>query len=224
MASYIKCKRIDNKREYIYSKQAQPYVIKVYECEAKGIVMVCEYLTVFSLDDFYSNQREMRKICKELSDIFFIGDIGINTKNYYNWGYKEDGSIAILDFAYIYLQSFKTVSCPCGSLELLSYDSDYNLLICPTCGQKHSFWTLRKRITKEQQANEIGDIQQKGYVITDYKIDDVQILNPKFTDLPKEYRKKEDKPKKMKPKRKGDGFDSKEFLKSVNEMIDSGEC
>lgn len=178
----------DNKREFIYTKAVYPYVIKVYECMQTGLIMVCEYLTVFTLDDFYENQKEMKEILSEISKVYFIGDIGIDSKNYYNWGYRLDGSIAILDFAYIYTQSFKTIRCTCGSLELLSYDDKYNLLICPTCGKKHTFWQLRKNITREAEQQEIGDILEKGYVIS--HVDEVVDFNPKFTTLPKDMRRK----------------------------------
>ena len=59
------------------------------------------------------------------------------------------------------------------------------MLICPVCGRKNTFWELRKRITRAQETAEIGDIREKGYVINDFKVDDVVKLNEKFTDIPK---------------------------------------
>ena len=214
--------KTDNKREFIYTKQAQPYVIKVYECEYHGLVMVCEYVQVFTRDDFYHYQKEMREICKELSKIFFIGDIGIDSKNYYNWGFRSNDDLVILDFAYIYKQSFKTISCPCGSLELLSYDKDYNVLICPVCGRKNTFWELRKRITRAQETAEIGDIREKGYVINDFKVDDVVKLNEKFTDIPKYLKPKQKKEKQVINKVPKEKFDDKLFLEEVDKLMNNG--
>lgn len=209
--------KTDNKREFIYSKAAYPDVIKVYESMPNGLIMTCEYIEVFTIDEFYENQKTMKRILERLSDVFFIGDIGIDPKNYYNWGKRTDGSIAILDFAYIYLQSFRTVCCPCGSLETLTYDEDYIFLICPTCGKKHTFWDLRRRIPREKENEEIGDIKQKGYVITDYKVDDVQNLNTSFTDVKNKQKKKKEKPKEKKVVRTED-----DFIKELNDIMDSG--
>ena len=94
--------KTDNKREFKYVKKLYPYVVKVFECLETGLIAVTEYITIFSLDDFYDNQEEMRKILKDISSNFLVGDIGISTDNYVNWGIRSDGSIAILDFAYIY--------------------------------------------------------------------------------------------------------------------------
>ena len=192
--------KTDNKREFIYSKAAQPYVIRFYECMKNGLIGVCEYFEVFSEEDFYmtKNQIEMKKILKELSEIFLIGDCGIYKKNYTNWGYRQsDGSIGILDFAYCYKLSYQVFQCTCKDKGMLFYDDGYNQLICPFCGKKHTFWDVRKRIPRAQEEAEIGDISEKGYVVKDEW--SRKPLNPKFTYVkqPKEKKKKvvEKKPK-----------------------------
>ena len=174
--------KTDNKREFIYSKNLQPYVIKFYETTPNGLVGFCEYVQLFSLDDFYDNQDEMRKILEKISSQYLIGDIGISTKNYLNWGFRFDGSICILDFAYIYSLSFKTFVCTCPSEGVLTYDTDYNLLRCNICGKKHSFKDVRRRITRKQEEDEIGDIRTKGYTI--HSVTEKVELNPKFTTVP----------------------------------------
>ena len=203
--------KTDNKREFIYSKNLQPYVIKFYETTPNGLVGFCEYVQIFSLDDFYDNQDKMRKILEEISSEYLIGDIGISTKNYLNWGFRFDGSICILDFAYIYSLSFKTFVCTCPSAGILTYDHDYNLLKCSLCGKKHSFKDVRRRISRKQEEDEIGDIKEKGYVL--HSVTEEVPLNPKFTDVPKEsvetdkQRKKRELDEQIKEFKKKQDFD-----------------
>ena len=75
---------IDNCREMLYSKALQPYAVKTYECTPSGLFCVEEYVDILDKSDFDDPavQREMRDILGELSQMFLIGDVGINSKNY----------------------------------------------------------------------------------------------------------------------------------------------
>lgn len=185
--------KIDNKREFKYSRALYPSVIKVYDCATTGLISSSEYINLFSLDDYHNeaNQREMRRILKEISQYFLIGDIGVTTQNYVNWGIRNNGSLAILDFAYIYSLSYKGFKCTCEDEPMLQFDNDYVYLICPVCGKKFSFSDIRRRISKQDEINEIGDITKIGYVL--HKDGEMLPINPEFS--PKI---KEDKPKKKK--------------------------
>lgn len=172
---------IDNKREFIYSLALQPYVVKTYECAETGLVAVFEYVISFTERDILDreNQEAMREILKEISTQFFIGDVGITTKNFGNWGYRRDsGEIVILDFAYIYSVAFKQFQCSCQGAGVLYYDKDFVNLICPVCGKKYTFGQLRKKITRKDQDAEIGDIKEKGYVL--HEQNEVLEFNHKF--------------------------------------------
>lgn len=165
--AYDKDGKIDNKREFIYSLALQPYVVKTYEVSETGLFSVCEYVSTFEESDFskYSYQSKMRKILKEISSRFLIGDVGLTTDNYANWGIRDDGSICILDYAYIYSVSYKQFTCSCDNSSILYYDNDFINLICPRCGKKYPFPQLRKKISRKDQDNEIGNVMEKGYVI-----------------------------------------------------------
>lgn len=156
---------IDNRREFRYTKDLYPRVIKVYECTQNGLISVSEYLRVFEREDYDtpSIQEEIREILAEVSSQFLIGDVGLTTKNFANWGYRDDGSIAMLDFAYIYSSSYRTFLCNCDGETLLRYDKDYVNLICPRCGRRYTFGQIRKKITRKVQEEEIGDIRKLGY-------------------------------------------------------------
>lgn len=157
---------IDSRKEMKYTQILQPYVVKVYECTPNGLIMCCEVVEIFTIDDFHERQDEMREILDDISKSYLIGDVGITSKNYVNWGKRLDGSICILDFAYIYDVSFNTFKCECDDESLLTYDNNYVDLICPTCGRKFNFGYIRKRIARKQQENEIGDIRTCGYCLT----------------------------------------------------------
>lgn len=157
--------KMDNRREFKYTSKLQPYVVKVYESNKQGLIAVTEYITIFSIDDYYDRQTEMRAILKDISRNFLIGDIGITSNNYVNWGIRGDGSICILDFAYIYALSYKSFSCTCNDNALLEYDNDFVNLTCPVCGKKFTFGQIRRRITRKDEEAEVGDITELGYIL-----------------------------------------------------------
>lgn len=169
---------IDNCREMLYAKALQPYVVKVYECVPNGLIAVTEFVEIFNLDDFHIHQEEMEDILKEVSEQFLIGDVGISGKNYVNWGTRNDGTICILDFAYIYSVNYNVFSCSCNDETMLHYDKKYVNLICPVCGKKYTFGEVRRRITRKQQEEEIGDIRRLGYNLS--KEEETLNYNPDF--------------------------------------------
>lgn len=185
---------IDNRREFLYTKDLQPYVIKVYECVPNGLIMVCEFVEIFNLDDFHTYKNEMREILESISNNFLIGDIGITGKNYVNWGKRPDGGICILDFAYCYSVKYSVFGCNCSDDAILKFDDNFVNLFCPLCGRKYTFGDIRRRITRQQQEEEIGDIRRLGYKLIQ-PLQEVE-LNPEF-----EPKRHQDKKKKKNPVR-----------------------
>ena len=169
---------IDNCREMKYSRALQPYVVKVYECVPNGLIAVTEYINIFTLDDFHLHRKEIKEILEDISNYFLIGDVGFTSKNYLNWGFRRNGTVCILDFAYIYSTRFNTFKCNCEDESILRYDSNFVNLVCPTCGKKYRFDEIRRRITKKQQADEIGDVRTMGYNLTEEE-EEVE-YNPEF--------------------------------------------
>lgn len=162
--------KTDNKREFIYSRPLQPYVIKCYETFPNGLIASFEYVQSFNATDHMVTKAERRRILSEIAKLFLIGDMGISDKNYANWGYRLTGDkeVVILDYAYIYSLSYSVFRCPCGGI--LDYDDeDYNYLRCPNCKKVYSFWDVRKRIPRSMEANEIGDMMTRGYVLRSSK-------------------------------------------------------
>lgn len=188
--------KIDNQREFKYSKTLYPYVVKVYECTTNGLIASFEYVTIFSLDDYYDHQDDMRSILDKITPNFLVGDIGVSQKNYINWGIRGDGSICILDFAYIYSLSYRGFLCSCEDEGNLQPDQDSNYYVCPFCKKKYSFADIRRRITKQDEANEIGDISTLGYVLHNPE-EEVEV---DITKTP--HKAKKEKPRKLSVKEK----------------------
>jgi predicted RNA-binding Zn-ribbon protein involved in translation (DUF1610 family) len=106
----------------------------------------------------------MKEILEDITTNYFAGDIGITDKNFVNWGRRNDGSLCILDFAYIYDVKYNLFTCSkCGPEVMLHYDAKYVDLICPVCGEKYTFANIRRKITRQEQREEIGDIRRMGY-------------------------------------------------------------
>lgn len=226
--AYDKDGKVDNKREFMYSLDLQPYVVKTYEVSETGLFSVCEYVSSFDLQDFssYKNQKKMRSILKDIASKYMIGDVGITSKNYGNWGIRDDGSICILDYAYIYSVSFKQFVCSCDNSSILYYDNDFVNLICPKCGKKYSFSQLRKKISRSDQDKEIGNVLDRGYVLTEKEQE--KKFNHKFvlfaTDtimkkILKEQKKEEKSLKTVKEETQD--WDSEEDPMSVDDIISS---
>lgn len=187
---------IDNRREMLYSKEMYPDVTKMYECSPCGLISVSEYITIFTLDDYRERQDEMREILERISSRFLIGDVGITSKNYVNWGIREDGSICMLDYAYCYALKYKFFTCTCDDSTVVVYDKDYVGLECPRCGKKYTFWDIRKRITRKRQEEEIGDIRRLSYVTHEAEewVDSIPEFNPEPKDETRKKYKKENDP------------------------------
>ena len=201
---------IDNKREFLYTKQLQPYVVKVYECSKNGLFAVTEYVNIFTLQEFHQYQDDMKEILGLISTQFLIGDVGVTSKNYTNWGTRVDDTICILDFAYIYNVKFNVFNCECDDMSLLKYDANFVNLICPTCGRKYTFGELRRKISKKQQEEEIGDISRLGYIL-DEPLKSVEIV-PAF-EVANGVKKEK--------KKKSPSAILKEYRKEVQEELDN---
>lgn len=170
---------IDNKREFKYTDKLQPYVVKVYECCTNGLIAVCEYVNIFDRSDLTKYRIQMERILSDVTERFLVGDVGITDKNYGNWGKRANGTICMLDFAYIYDVKYKLFVCSCDNETLLQYDENFVNLICPRCGRSFTFGDIRQRVTKKKQQEEIGDIRDDGYVIS-HDIEEVDEI-PEFS-------------------------------------------
>ena len=160
----------DNWAEFSLSQELQPFVTKCYECN--GLITVQEYITVISKEEFNNSKEEVRQILSHLADSYLLGDVGSVTKNFMNWGYRNDGSLVILDYAYIYRVIGDELMCEgvnsddsicTGSLE---YDINFHKLICPRCRKQYTFHEIRRKIDKSYEEKEKNAIKDIAYKLT----------------------------------------------------------
>ena len=213
---------IDNKREFKYTNDLQPYVIKVYECTSDGLIAVTEFVQCFDDYDYMLQcADEIREILRKVSDEYFIGDVGITSKNAANWGRRRNGELVMLDFAYIYSVSYRLFTCTCDAQEILHYNADYTSLVCPACKRTIEFAQIRRRISKKDQDAEIGDLTKQAYIL--HNEVEYQKVNPEFSDVEETETEEEieaRRKRKMAKKIKNKNFDKR--MEQVNdaEQID----
>lgn len=154
----------DNINEFNMSQELQPYVVKTYE--TNRIISVCEYVTVISKDEFIEKKYDIQKVLSILADSYLLGDVGTVSKNYLNWGYRDNGELVILDYAYIYNIKGDEILCSSCQSEILEYDENFHELICPRCQRKYSFIDIRRKIPSELEKKEAEIGLSNSYKLT----------------------------------------------------------
>lgn len=162
--------KIDNLKEFKMSKRLYPYVIKVYEISENNTILVTEYIQPFiSYGEMQAHATQIKEILNKLSKVYLIGDVGITSKNFGNWGTRigSDNPVC-LDFAYVYDVSSSLFICnKCKANAMLVPDKNYTKLICsnPGCQATFTFEDIRRKISLDMHLQEIGDMSQEAYVL-----------------------------------------------------------
>ena len=162
--------KIDNLKEFKMSKRLYPYVIKVYEISENNTILVTEYIQPFiSYGEMQAHAIQIKEILNKLSKVYLIGDVGITSKNFGNWGTRigSDNPVC-LDFAYVYDVSSSLFICnKCKANAMLVPDTNYTKLICsnPGCQATFTFEDIRRKISLDMHLQEIGDMSQEAYIL-----------------------------------------------------------
>ena len=168
---------IDNMNELAQAKYKSKYLAQAYE--TNGIILVSEYVTVMSAEEFLECQSEIGQILLKLEKDFYnedardknkyyiLGDMGMSNKNYGNWGRRMNGEIVILDYGYLYEVAgrdwINVAVCPvCGSD--LEYLEDFSELKCVNdkCNTKVKYTTVRNNLGYTKIIENIKDNLDKG--------------------------------------------------------------
>ena len=161
----------DNLNELTISEELQPFVSKTYECNE--LILVAEYVTVISREEFAKKREQMEEILSIISEGYLLGDVGIVPKNFCNWGYRDTGELVILDYAYIYRIIGDEMLCSvinektgerCGAM--LEYDNNFHNMFCPRCRAKYTTIDVRRRIPTEHEKHENDMAKQTAYAVT----------------------------------------------------------
>lgn len=153
----------DNLNEFTMSQELQPYVTKTYE--TNELICVSEYVTVISVEEFEERKEEIRQILGILAEGYLLGDVGTVKKNFCNWGYRDNGDLVALDFAYIYRVAGDELLCSRDN-EMLRYDDNFHNLVCPRCSKKYTFMDIRRKIPMEVEEKENFMAKELSYKVT----------------------------------------------------------
>lgn len=160
---------IDNLNELARAKFVPKEFAKAYE--SNGIILISEYVTVMDKDDFIDSQTEIGRILDDLAsninplrkkegEYYILGDMGMSSKNYGNWGRRTNGEIVVLDYGYYYKVPYEKWHeinvCPSCENEL-RYTSDYSELECTECSTKVKYTTIRNNLGYEHIIKTIKD-------------------------------------------------------------------
>lgn len=190
----------DNRIEFAMSEELQPYVTKTYECN--DIMIVSEYVTHMSKEEFQANEEVIKGILSQLAPSYIFGDIGYTLKNYVNWGYRANGELVILDYGYIYRIMGQEARCNkihndkvCG--EFLEYNENFTALVCPKCHAKYSYMDIRKRIDLSFEDKYVDSFIKDAYLMTSESatVDDDEVIDDNdepTTEVKEEYIEKEE--------------------------------
>lgn len=201
---------IDNVNELAMSKKLPKHGPLALAYETNGLILVSEYVAVIDKEDFLESQTQVKKILESLerevvsilnknkNSYYILGDMGMSSKNYGNWGRRPSGELVILDYGYLYKTSYrewkKISKCPyCGNV--LEYKEDYTELQCSSCNKTVKYTTLRNNLGYKKIIDTIEDIiedddfgkyDSKGKITVDvYKTETYEVEEQKV-EIPKE--------------------------------------
>lgn len=201
---------IDNVNELAMSKKLPKHGPLALAYETNGLILVSEYVAVIDKEDFLESQMQVKKILESLEqDVvsllnknknshYILGDMGMSSKNYGNWGRRPSGELVILDYGYLYKTSYrewkKISKCPyCGNV--LEYKDDYTELQCSSCNKTVKYTTLRNNLGYKKiidtieniiEDDEFGKYDSKGKITVDvYKTETYEVEEQK-AEIPKE--------------------------------------
>lgn len=142
---------IDNLAEYKRAAEAPEFLAKCYE--TNKVVAISEYVNLLSYQEYSENKTKLKEILARLTSAYVIKDLGLTPKNYCNWGYRDDGTIVALDYAYMYplAGNEKALKCSCGGNIIL--DSTFTTYKCdnPSCGLRYSAMEILNKMNLDAE-------------------------------------------------------------------------
>jgi len=205
----------DNINEFNMSQELQPYVVKTYE--TNRIISVCEYVTVISKEEFIKKREDIQRILGILADSYLLGDVGTISKNYLNWGYRDNGELVILDYAYIYNIKGDEILCSNCQMEILEYDENFHNLICPRCHTKYSFIDIRRKIPSEVETKEAEIALSRAYKLTK----PVEVISNEYQQVKQEVKQEIEQQEEIKCKEEINMSEHMDYYKEMLEMLNS---
>lgn len=180
----------DNRQEWVMSERLYPHIARSHEISGGiiqkddgsmeiigGHLLVATYVPALSsYGEMMRYQTQIRRILELFSKDNLLGDIGINRKNFANWGLLN-GKPVCLDYAYVFPADMKLFKCTCGSDNLEIIRDTYSSYRCKKCQKVFTDSELRARISNQKRHQLFSKVE--GISMTqEYETHEV---DPKYT-------------------------------------------
>jgi len=143
----------DNRQEWVMSPMLAPDVAPSREISKGGHLLVASYAPAFSsYAEFIAYRQQIVAILTKWGSRYLLGDVGITSVNYANWGILM-GKPVCIDYAYIFPVSMDVFTCVCGCKEMKFTDNTFTHYQCanPECNMTYTDRDLRSKISQKER-------------------------------------------------------------------------
>lgn len=156
----------DNKQEWVMSALLAPHVAQTHEISKGGHLLVATYAPAYtSFGEMRLQENTIRSILKSWASRYLLGDVGITSINYANWGVLN-GKPVCIDYAYIFPVSMDIFECVCGNKDMKFAGNDFTTYQCTKCMTTYTDRELRTRISNEERLRLFSDVSATGIEMT----------------------------------------------------------
>lgn len=180
----------DNKQEWCMSPKLAPHVAPAHEISKGGHLLVASYAPAFSsYNEFNQYRTQMADILKMWSNQYLLGDVGLTSINYANWGLLM-GKPVCIDYAYIFPSSLGLFKCDCGCDDMVFTDETFTAYRCsdPKCPMVYTDRELRARISNEVRMRSFNNMLENSIPMTspvlEQDVPDYMIHKEEDLDMP----------------------------------------
>lgn len=123
---------------------------------------MASYAPAFSsYHEFNQYRTEMSAILDRWGRRYLLGDVGLTSVNYANWGILLGRPVCI-DYAYIFPVDMHVFRCICGCEEMTFTGNDYTAYRCPNCKTEYTDRELRSRISNEERLQLFKNVSENA--------------------------------------------------------------
>ena len=183
----------DNKQEMVMSPALSPHVATAHEITKGGHLLVADYAPAFtSYSEFIMYRSKIARILESWGGRFLLGDVGITSVNYANWGIFH-GEPVCIDYAYIFPASMDLFTCVCGCKHMTFTDTTFTQYQCgnPNCKMQYTDRELRNRISQDERLKLFANVSQNAIEMTSpnklVEVEDYLVHQDVDPDMPDPY-------------------------------------
>ena len=178
----------DNKQEWVMSTLLAPNVAPAHEISKGGHLLVASYAPAFSTyQEFIAYRPDIIPILRKWGTRYLLGDVGITSINYANWGLLF-GKPVCIDYAYIFPVSMDVFTCVCGHKEMEFTDETYTTYRCTSCKTEYTDRDLRSKISQAERLRLFQNVSDNAIGMTtsilEMDVDDYLVHQDIDPDMP----------------------------------------